>query len=199
MAYDFNTVALGDSLGFLNTTFPATAVLEIRTGAAPGVANAATGTVLWTFTLASGWAAVSGVTRALAAVPLTANAVATGIAGYFRLRNTGDTARMDGSAGATLNVTTSAATAAASNVLTFTATTGVVVGMNISGTGIVAGSSVIAVTGTTVTMSMASTAGVAITTALTFAADLVLDNSNLTSGQSLSVNTFVISATDNQA
>lgn len=199
MAFDFNTLALGDSLGFLSTTFPATAVLEVRSGVGPGVAAAASGTLLWSFTLAGGWAAASGVTRALAAVPLTNNAAATGTAGHFRLRNAADTARIEGSAGASVVVVTSAATVAASNVLTFTATTGIIVGMNISGTGIVAGSAVIAVTGTTVTMSFASTAGVAITTSLTFAADLVLDNTNITNGQSLSVNTFVVSATDNQA
>jgi uncharacterized phosphosugar-binding protein len=199
MAFDLNTVAHGDSLAFLSTTFPASAVLEIRSGAAPGVANAATGTILWTFTLASGWAAVSGVTRALAGVPLTANAVATGTAGHFRLRNTGDTARMEGSAAASVVIATSALTAANGNVLNFASTTGVVVGMNISGTGIVAGAAVIAVTGTTVTMSFSSTAGVASAASLTFAADLVLDNISLVSGQSLSVNGLTISSTDNKA
>jgi hypothetical protein len=199
MAFDLNTVAHGDSLAFLSTTFPASAVLEIRSGAPPGSANAASGTLLWTFTLASGWAAVSGVTRALAGVPLTANAAATGTAGHFRLRNTGDTARMEGSAAASVVIATSALTAANGNVLNFASTTGVVVGMNISGVGIVAGAAVIAVTGTTVTMSFSSTAGVANAASLTFAADLVLDNTSLVSGQSLSVNGLTISSTDNQA
>jgi hypothetical protein len=196
--YDLNTVAHGDSLAFLSTTFPSTAVLEIRTGAPPGVANAASGTLLWSFTLASGWAAVSGVSRSLASVPLTANTVAAGTAGYFRLRNAGDTARIDGSAGVQVALTTNALTAANGNVLNFASTTGVAVGMNISGTGVVPGSYVIALTGTTVTMSMSSTAGVSNTTAITFTPDLVLDNAVLTSGQSLSVNSLTISSTDNQ-
>ncbi len=199
MAFDFNTQAHTDSLAFLSTTFPASAVLEIRTGAAPGVANAASGTLLWTFTLASGWGTASAGARALASVPLTANTVAAGTAGHFRMRNAGDTTRMEGSAGATVTINTSAITAANGNVLTFASTTGVVVGMNVSGTGIVPGSAVIAVTGTTVTMSYASTAGVASAAAITFAADLVLDNTVVTSGQSLSVNSLTISSTDNQA
>lgn len=198
MPYDLNTQAHADSLAFLSTTFPSTAVLEIRTGAPPGVASAASGTLLWTFTLASGWAAVSGVSRSLAGVPLTANTIAAGTAGHFRMRNAGDTARIEGSAGVQAVIATNALTAANGNVLNFASTTGVGVGMNISGTGIVAGSYVIALTGTTVTMSMASTAGVASAASITFTPDLVLDNAVLSSGQSLSVNSLTISSTDNQ-
>jgi hypothetical protein len=98
MAFDFNTAALTDSLAFLDTSFPATSVLEIRTGAPPGVANAAAGTVLVSFTLAAGpWAAAAGAARALANLPLSANATAAGVAGHFRLRNAADTRRIEGS------------------------------------------------------------------------------------------------------
>jgi hypothetical protein len=65
-------------------------------------------------------------------------------------------------------LTTSALTAAAGAVLNFTATTGVAVGMRISGTGIESGAVVTGVTSTTVTMSIASSAGVASAAAITF-------------------------------
>jgi hypothetical protein len=134
MPFDFNAQVHTDSLGFLNTTFPATAVLEIRTGTRPGVANAATGTLLWSFTIAGGWAAASAGSRALASLPLTGNAVAAGTAGYFRLRNAGDTARIEG---------------------------------NITATG--------------------------------GGGDMTVDNTSITSGQSVSVTGFTITSTDDQA
>lgn len=198
MPFDFNAQAHTDSLAFLSTSFPSTAVLEIRTGTLPGVANAATGTLLWSFTLASGWGTASAGARALASVPLTANTSAAGTVGYFRMRNAGDTVRLDGSAGVQVAINTSSTTAANGNVLTFASTTGVNVGMNISGTGIVPGSYVLATTGTTVTMSMASTAGVGSAVAITFTPDLVIDNATVTSGQSLSVNSLTVNSTDNQ-
>ena len=100
MAFDFSTALLGAFLGPLSTELPAGSILEIRTGTAPGVANAATGTLLWTFTLgASPWVAVSGASRSLASTPLTANAVASGTAGHFRLKNAADDRRIEGTVG----------------------------------------------------------------------------------------------------
>jgi hypothetical protein len=78
-------------------------VLEIRTGAQPASANdAASGTLLATVTVAWGTAA-NGVVS-ITGTP-SATAVASGTAGHGRFRNTGDTLRMDGAAGAefTLN------------------------------------------------------------------------------------------------
>lgn len=199
MAFDFNTLALTDSLGFLSTTFPATAVLELRSGAAPGVANAAAGVVLATYTLTAGWAAAATAARALAGVPLSVAAAATGTAGHFRLRNAADTARIEGSAAVSVIVATNLATAANGNVLNFASTTGISAGMNISGVGIIAGSAVIAVTATTVTMSFSSTAGVANAASITFAADLAIDNISITSGQTVNVTALTVNAADNQA
>jgi hypothetical protein len=91
-------------------------------------------------------------------------------------------------------LTTNALTAANGNVLNFAATTGVVVGMQVSGTGILADTQVVAVTGTTVTISRTSTAGVANATAITFAPDMVLDNASINATQSVTVNTFSLTA-----
>jgi hypothetical protein len=98
MATDANAALRGDLLTgtALSAIFPSTAVFEIRTGAPPGSANAASGTLLWTFTIASGWAAASGASQSLASVPLTANASGTGTAGYYRLKNAADTRRVEG-------------------------------------------------------------------------------------------------------
>lgn len=134
MAYDLNTQALTDSLAFLSTTFPAGAILEVRTGSAPGQANAATGTLLISYTLpATPWGTASGGARALAAA-LTGTATGTGTAGWFRLKNTADTARLDGV------------------ISTVAAATG----------------------------------------------DLQFDNTSITTGQTVAINTFSVGATDNQ-
>jgi hypothetical protein len=105
MAFDFNSAALTDSLAFLATTFPVNSVLEIRSGSSPGVANAATGTLLVTYTLgASPWATASAASRSLASLPLTTTASGGGAgtdAGHFRLRNAADDRRVDGSITAT--------------------------------------------------------------------------------------------------
>ena len=66
-----------------------------------------------------------------------------------------------------VNLQTSAATIAPSNVITFTATTGVVDGMVVSGTGIATGSTVSSHTGVTATLSLATT-GVASGALITF-------------------------------
>lgn len=100
MAFDFNTATLGDFLASLSTSFPVSSVISVRTGSPPGQANAATGTVLVTFTLgASPWAAVSSAARSLASVPLTNTASGTGTAGYFRLVSADTTRIMEGTVG----------------------------------------------------------------------------------------------------
>ena len=100
MAFDFNTATLGDFLASLSTSFPVSSVVSIRTGAAPGIANAATGTVLVTFTLgASPWAAVSSASRSLASVPLTNTASGTGTAGHFRIVSADTTRAFEGTVG----------------------------------------------------------------------------------------------------
>lgn len=72
------------------------AVIEFRTGAQPASANdAATGTLLATLTLPADafGAAAAGV--AAKAGTWQATVVADGTPGYARMRNTGDTLRMD--------------------------------------------------------------------------------------------------------
>lgn len=103
MAFDFDVNSRAEALAFLATTFPVSSIIEIRSGSAPGVANAATGTLLVSFTLgASPWAAAGTAgdiaSRSLASLPLTATASggAPTNAGHFRLKNAGDTRRVEG-------------------------------------------------------------------------------------------------------
>ena len=101
MAIDVSAALLGDLLAPLSTSIPSGTTIRAYTGSPPGIANAATGSLLWTYTFGAGpWAAVSGVTRSFAGVPLTANASGAGTAGYVRVENAGDTTkRFEGTAG----------------------------------------------------------------------------------------------------
>jgi hypothetical protein len=77
--------AILDATPDLNTMFDA-GTITIRTGTAPGAGNAATGTVLATFTVgAAQWNAASSGSRTITATLTDASADNTGTAGHFRL------------------------------------------------------------------------------------------------------------------
>ena len=141
-------------------------------------------------TAASGSVALAGTWQ-------DASADAPGTATHFRMKTNGGTVFLQGSCGQQVQINTSAITAVNSNVLTFTATTGVVVGMNITGTNIPPAATVLATTGTTVTMSAAVTpTQVASGTTVTFTPDLTIDNASITTGQQVTVTAFTV-ATQN--
>lgn len=173
------------------------AKLNIYSGSAPANCAAAdTGTLLATLTLPSDWMnAASGTTKTLlGSWTGTASAGAGATPTHFRLKDSANTTcHIQGTAGINVPLTTNALTAANGNVLNFASTTGVAVGQMITGTGILAGTTVLAFTGTTVTMSQASTAGVANTTAITFGYDLPV-NGTITSGQTITVSSFTLTA-----
>jgi hypothetical protein len=193
MGYQLSTSVRNARLDTVESTIGTSAQLKVRTGAPPANCAAAdTGTVLASMTLPADWmAAAAAGSKALSGTWQDASADATGTAGHFRIYDSaGTTCHVQGTAGTNVVLTTSALTAANGNVLTFAATTGVVAGMNVSGTGVVAGSTVAAVTGTTVTLSMTSTAGVASGASITFSYDLSLDNASIAAGQSVTVASF---------
>ena len=77
-----------------------TAVFEVYTGTAPGANNAATGTKLVSFTLPTdAFALASALAAALNGTPLSATAIATGTAGYFRIRDAASTYIIEGTIG----------------------------------------------------------------------------------------------------
>jgi hypothetical protein len=195
MGYQISTAVRNARLDTVESTIGTSAQLKVRTGAPPANCAAAdTGTVLATMTLPADWmAAAASGSKALSGTWQDASADATGTAGHFRVYDSaGTTCHIQGTAGTNVVLVTSALTAANGNVLTFAATTGVVAGMNVSGTGVVAGSTVAAVTGTTVTLSMTSTAGVASGASITFSYDMSLDNASIAAGQSVTVASFTL-------
>lgn len=197
-----NAVALKNAtLDQQETTVGTAPKLRLYNGTVPATADTALSgnTLLAEGTLPSDWlAAASAGSKAKAGTwTLTGQSGAgAGTAStFFRIYdNAGTTCYKQGTSGANTIINTNALTAANGNVLNFASTTGVAVGQAISGTGIPTNATVIAFTGTTVTMSHSSTAGVANAAAITFGYDLVLDNNSIANAQSITVNTFTITA-----
>lgn len=176
-------------------------LLRAYNGAIPATADTALAgnTLLAVGTLPSDWmsAAAAKVKAKTGVWTLTgqAGAGAGTAATFFRLYDTaGTNCHKQGTLGAAIAIATNALSAANSNVLNFAATTGVAVGQAISGTGIPANAWVLAFTGTTVTMSIASTAGVANAASITFGYDMTIDNNSIALNQTITVNTFSITA-----
>lgn len=174
------------------------AVIKVFTGTAPANCGTAdSGTLLVTF---AGNATQFGTSTAgvlTASAVASASAVAAGVGGYYRIYPAAATttnAVTQGTVFQSTPLSTSALTAANGNVLTFAATTGVAVGMTVSGTGVLAGTTVAAFTGTTVTMSQTSTAGVASAAAITFSGDMVLTNTNIASAQTCNFTSLTVTA-----
>jgi hypothetical protein len=90
--------AILDGTPDINTMFDAGSI-TIRTGAAPGAGNAATGTVLATFTVgAMQWNAASSGARTITATLTDASADDDGTAGHFRLASSTGTYVLEGDA-----------------------------------------------------------------------------------------------------
>lgn len=104
MAIQLSTTVRNARLDSIETAVGTSAVLKIRTGAAPAnVATADSGTVLATVNLPSDWmAAASGGSKALSGTWQDAAADAAGTAAHFRLyASDGTTAHMQGTVTAT--------------------------------------------------------------------------------------------------
>lgn len=133
MALQYSTAVRNAKLDAVETTIGTSAVLKIRTGAAPAnVATADSGTVLATVNLPSDWmAAASGGTKDKSGTWQDASADATGTAAHFRLyASDGTTAHAQGTVtitggGGDMTVdNTSFAAAQSFTVTTFTLTAG---------------------------------------------------------------------------
>ena len=102
MAISFSTTVKNARLDAIETAIGTSAVLKIRTGAAPGIGNADSGTVLATLNLPSDWmAAASGGTKALSGTWQDTSGDADGTAAHFRIyASDGTTQHIEGTAGA---------------------------------------------------------------------------------------------------
>ena len=195
MATQYSVAARTSQMSQLNTTIGINAQIIFYSGAVPAnVGTAPTGVLLVQFAgNAAGFGtATSGVLTAAAVAG--ANAAAAGVAGYYRINTTTGVAQSQGTVFQTTPLTTSAATAANSNVLNFAATTGVVVGMTATGTGVPTGVVVIAVATTTVTLNTVSTPGIAGATTITFGGDMNLTNTNIAAAQACTFTSLTITA-----
>ena len=103
MALDFAVLLQNAILDVIESHIGTSAVLKIRTGAAPGIGNADSGTVLATLNLPSDWmAAASSNSKAKSGTWEDASADATGTAAHFRLyASDGTTQKIEGTVTAT--------------------------------------------------------------------------------------------------
>lgn len=102
MALQFSASVRNARLDAIETAIGTSAVMKIRTGAAPAdVATADSGTVLATLTLPSDWmAAASAGSKAKSGTWQDASADATGTAAHFRIyASDGTTAHLQGTVG----------------------------------------------------------------------------------------------------
>lgn len=144
--------------------------LRLLTGDGPAtVAATQTGTLIATLSLPSDWMGASSSGLKSKSGTWSGSSIATGVIGYARFMDSGDTtAYYQFSVSEAFALTTSGATSALSNVLNFTATTGVTIGMGVYGSGIQSGTTVLDVGVSTVTLSLPSLSGVAGTTPIYF-------------------------------
>lgn len=101
MTLDIATTVQNAMLDAIESTVGTSAVLKIRTGAAPGIGSADSGTVLATLNLPSDWMnAASGGTKTLLGTWQDADADADGTAGHFRIyQSDGTTQMIEGTCG----------------------------------------------------------------------------------------------------
>jgi|ERR1041384_1100185 hypothetical protein len=96
MSIDTKQVTANDLLDRFDTDFPAGSLLQIRSGGVAGAENAAGGTLLVEITLpATPWSAASAGVKAKNGTWSAAGSAA-GTAAHYRLKNAGDTHRVEG-------------------------------------------------------------------------------------------------------
>lgn len=97
MTLDLNNTVANAILDTYDTHFPAGSILELRTGAAPGAENAASGTLLVSITTpATPWAAAATGSKAKSGVWSGAG-VAAGTIAHYRFKNAAGTKLEEGS------------------------------------------------------------------------------------------------------
>ena len=193
MSRQYSTTLRNDWLSTYESTIGTSPKLRFCTGSPPAnCGTAQSGTQLIEMTLPSDWQAAASGGSAAKSGTWSGTVAADGTAGYYRILSSGGTCHEQGLITRAFTISTNGTTAANNNVLNFASTTGVSVGMSISGTGIPSGATVLAVTSTTVTMSAPSTAGVGSAVAIYFgdtSGDLWLQNTALTAGQTITIDT----------
>jgi hypothetical protein len=200
MTIQYSTTHRNNNMADITTQLSTTGYLLIYTGSAPAnCATAASGTLLASLPLSNPFAPAPSAGVLTASAITSAAAAATGTAGYWRLctSSAGTTCVAQGTVYPTVTLATSATTAANANTLTFASgATVFTVGMALSGTGILPGTTVLASSATSVTMSQASTAGVGSAVTITGGGDISFAAGvAFTTGMTIGVSSFTDTAT----
>lgn len=184
MSFQFSDAGRNAALDAIFTTIGASAILRIRTGVPPAnIAAASTGTVLATMNLPSTYmAAASGGSKSKTGTWEDLSADAAGRAGYFEIaRSNGTTREIQGICAGPWKASTAYAVGD-----TITNDSGKVYRCATAGTSASSGGP----TGT----GSGITDGTAVWNYVQAAADMSLDNGDLTLGQAVTVNTFTVTA-----
>lgn len=198
MTMQFSTTVRDNWITNFETSVGTTPKLRLCTGSAPATcATAQSGTQLIEMTLPSDWLAAPSSGSAAKAGTWSGTVSNSGTAGYYRLLSSGSTCHHQGLVTQAFKLTTSASTAANSNTLTFTSTSGVVAGMSVAGTGVPTGAIVLSTTSTTVVISSPTTSGVSSSADIYFGdttGDMWMANTTLVATQTVSVEAWTITA-----
>lgn len=101
MALEFDALLRDALLDAIESHIGASPTLEVRTGSPPAtLATADSGTLLTTITLPADWmAAASAGSKAKSGTWTDATASASGVPGFFRIKTSGGTAKIQGTCG----------------------------------------------------------------------------------------------------
>ncbi len=196
MARQYGTTLRNDLLQQYEDSIGTSPKLRFYDGTMPATpATAAAGTQLVELTNAtSNWRGAPSSGSSALAGTFTGTVGANGDCEYYRVYDSGgSTCHEQGLITQAFPLVTNGSTAAGSNVLNFASTSGVTVGMAITGAGVASGSTVLAVSSTTVTMSLPSISGVGSTTTIYFgdtSGELLLNAIAVTIGQVITVATW---------
>ena len=195
MAIQYSTTHRTNNVGDISTQASTTAFLLIYTGSAPvNCGTAASGTLLASLAMSNPIGSASAGVLTMSAIT-QASAAATGTAGYWRIctSSAGTTCIAQGNVYPTTTLSTNASTTSG-NILNFASTTGLAAGQTVAGTNIPAGAYILDLTSTAVTMNVNVTGTVASAASITFGGDLSFGSVSFTSGETISVTSFTITA-----
>jgi hypothetical protein len=183
MAWGFPVALRNTMLTAIVTDAGANAILRLYDGTRPATGGTATN-VLSEHTCSATLGTVAAAVLTFNTIGNDTSANATGTATWARLfRSDGTTIVADCSAGA--DVTTTATGTASTDTITVGSATGIVIGQNVTGTGIATGARVVDIQGTTVHVSIEHTG--AVSGNATFKYDISVNPGSITAGQAVNV------------
>jgi hypothetical protein len=184
----------------IETDIGASPKFQLWTGTVPAsVAASPGGTKVWEGAGDTDWlGAWSSGEASLTGTSPSASCTADGTVTFMRICTSAGTAKYQTPVTQGVELSTSSTTAVGSNVLNFSSTTGVSVGMAVFGTGVPTDAVVVSKTSTTVTLDKISTAGVGSAVAVQFVTAgasryaIKMANTAVTNGQTFTLGALTI-------